>query len=188
MPRAIDVSVSLVNFAGASCRSGRDARRTSTASIQRRQQNASDFTTTHKHSLSGAEFPPTRNVAPAPDLKPVPVVSSETDNPHQILPSNPILSRTTIARRFHDESACPDAPHESRKTWNGEKRQESELSKATDGHRFTRIPRILHKAIHVSSVQSVALENESQRVGFKRFFIQIPSTDFIPTQRRHADS
>lgn len=97
MPRAIDVSVSLVNFAGASCRSGRDAPRTSTASIKQRQQNASDFTTTHKHSLSGAEFPPARNVASARDLKSVSIVSSETDNPHQILPSSPVLPTATFA-------------------------------------------------------------------------------------------
>lgn len=93
----------VVYFAGASCRSGRDAPRTSTAESKRRQHNTSDFTTTHKHSLSGADFPPTRNVASASDLKPVPVVSSETNNPHQILPSNPILSPTTVARRIQVE-------------------------------------------------------------------------------------
>jgi hypothetical protein len=95
----------LVYFAGASCRSGRDAPRTSTAGTERRQSNAAKFTTSDKHSLSGAEFPPARNVASARDLKPVPVVSSKTDNPHQILPSNPILPPETIARHAHDKSA-----------------------------------------------------------------------------------
>lgn len=93
----------MVNFAGASCRSGRDAPRTSTAGHDSREHNAAEFRTTHKHSLSGAEFPPTRNIAPAPDLKPVPVVSSETDNPNQILPSNPVLSPATVARRIRVE-------------------------------------------------------------------------------------
>ena len=68
----------VVDFAGASCRSGRVAPRTSTAGNPKRQHNAPDFTTTHKHSLSGADFPPTRNVASASDLKPVPVMSDNT--------------------------------------------------------------------------------------------------------------
>ncbi|MGZ0173662.1 MAG: hypothetical protein ACKVHE_29435 [Planctomycetales bacterium] len=93
----------MVYFAGASCRSGRDAPRTSTAGINWREHNVADSATSHKHSLSGAEFPPTRNVAPARDLKPVPVVSSKTDNPPQILPSNPILPPTPIARHARDE-------------------------------------------------------------------------------------
>ncbi|NQV26948.1 MAG: hypothetical protein HQ518_21570 [Rhodopirellula sp.] len=50
-----------------------------------------------KPSLSGAEFPPARNEASARDLKPVPVVSSKTGHPHQVLPSDPILSPATIA-------------------------------------------------------------------------------------------
>ena len=83
-------------FAGASCRSGRNAPRISTAGNQPEQHNAANFTTTHKHSLSGAEFPSTRNVATAPDLKPVPVVSSKTDNPPPILPSNLVLPPATF--------------------------------------------------------------------------------------------
>ena len=88
----------VVYFAGASCRSGRDAPRTSTAGNERREHIAAEFTTSVKRSLFGAEFPQARNVAPVRDLKSAPVVSSETDNPHQILRDNPVLSPTPVAQ------------------------------------------------------------------------------------------
>jgi hypothetical protein len=94
----------VVYFAGASCRVGRDAARTSTAGCGHRERKAALFGTISKRSLSGAEFPPARNVALATDLKPVPVVSRNTGQPRQVLPGDPILSPATITR--HSNAAA----------------------------------------------------------------------------------
>ena len=104
----------MVYFAGASCRAGRDAPRTSTVGNERQEHNAADFTTSRKHSLSGAEFPQTRNIASTRDLKPVPVVSSDTDNPCQILRCDPVLAPTTIARYVHTDGQPRGAIHRFR--------------------------------------------------------------------------
>jgi len=183
----------VVYFAGASCRSGTDAPRTSATSTKRRQHNAADFTTSDKHSLSGAEFPPARNVASARDLKPVPIMSSKTDNPPQILPSNPVLSPTPIAPCVRDKfvrGIGTNIRHRhSRARRNPMQRHSAsdfEPRMGTDSHGYSgcvTMPSVF------SSVKSVALSNRQlEGPRRERSRRQIPSTDFFPTHRRQAES